>query len=167
LQEAVRLLIALDVGDDTLAGGKASRWWLDHFPQAKRWPVPMGKDPGEAFAKGVDIREWIRAGLPPAVTMELSQDHRYQAPAGISPLRELRDLLRAYPVRLIATEHRAEIDFAPGLQNRGIRNRVTELFMGDDEIHWYLRVYHPGEVITGENFLMPDEVIRMQEAAHV
>lgn len=40
------------------------RWWRDRYPQAKLWPVPAGKDPGEAFAKGVDIREWLRGGCP-------------------------------------------------------------------------------------------------------
>ena len=28
------------------------------------WSVPKGKDPGEAFELGVDIKEWVRAGLP-------------------------------------------------------------------------------------------------------
>lgn len=164
LQKAVRLLIALDTGDHNLAGAKAARWWLKEFPQAKRWPVPQGKDPGEAFEKGVDIKTWIKAGLPPAVTMELAQDHAYLPPADVPPICELRDLLRTYPIRIFASWDRAEIEFDPGLKNRGIRNRVKELFMGDDEVHWYLRVYHPGDVITGENFLMPGEVER--EAHH-
>jgi len=167
LQQAVRLLIALDHGDDNLAGAKAARWWLDQFPQARRWPVPMGKDPGEAFEKGVDIKAWIHAGLPPAVTMELARDHAYRPPADVPPICELRDLLRSYPVRLIATERKAEIDFDPGLKNRGIRNRVKELFMGDDELHWYLRVFHPGDVITGDNFMMPGELAQKPEVSHV
>lgn len=165
LKNAVRLLIALDTGEHNLAGAKAAKWWLKEFPQARRWPVPQGKDPGEAFEKGVDIRTWIKAGLPPAVTMELAQDHTYLPPADVPPICELRDLLRTYPVRLIATERRAEIDFDPGLKNRGIRNRVKELFMGDDEVHWYLRICHPGDVISGDNFLMPGEVARLKEGA--
>ncbi|MGD0585569.1 MAG: hypothetical protein ABSA86_07305 [Oryzomonas sp.] len=40
------------------------RWWRPRYQQAKRHPVPIGKDPGEAFQKGVNIREWIIAGLP-------------------------------------------------------------------------------------------------------
>ena len=166
LQKAVRLLIALDLGDDNLAGERAAAWWLDQFPQAKRWPVPRGKDPGEAFEKGVDIKAWVRAGLPPSVTMELAQDHTYLPPADVPPICELRELLRTYPVRITATPDKAEIEFDPGLKNRGIRNRIKELFMGDDEVHWYLRVYHPGDVITGDTFLMPGEEPSHAEAAH-
>lgn len=40
------------------------RWWRPRYPQAKRHPVPVGKDPGEAYQEGVDIREWIISGLP-------------------------------------------------------------------------------------------------------
>jgi len=40
------------------------RWWKPQYSQAKRHPVPAGKDPGEAFKAGVDIREWIISGLP-------------------------------------------------------------------------------------------------------
>jgi hypothetical protein len=47
------------------AGGK---WWKEQYPdQYKRWPVPVGKDAGEAFAAGVDLRMWIQAGLPPGL----------------------------------------------------------------------------------------------------
>jgi predicted RNA-binding protein with PUA-like domain len=53
-------------------------------------------------------------------------------------------------VTLTATETLAEIDFN-GLRNKTIRNRIKDLFMGDDEVHWYLRMYHPDDVITGEN----------------
>ena len=48
------------------AGAKAKTWWENQFPQAKRWPVPSGGDPGEAYQAGIDIRAWIQAGLPPA-----------------------------------------------------------------------------------------------------
>jgi hypothetical protein len=50
-------------------GGEAWLWWKNHFPQAERWPVPVGKDPGDAFQAGVNIREWIMAGLPPILAL--------------------------------------------------------------------------------------------------
>lgn len=49
------------------AGGK---WWREQYPQYKRWPVPVGKDAGEAYAAGVDLRMWIEAGLPPVLLGE-------------------------------------------------------------------------------------------------
>ena len=32
-----------------------------------RGKAGQGKDPGEAFEAGVDIKEWIVAGLPPGL----------------------------------------------------------------------------------------------------
>ena len=63
LQQSKLILVALDF-DDNNAGGHAWNRWKADFDQAKRWPVPEGKDPGEAYAAGVDIRQWLQAGLP-------------------------------------------------------------------------------------------------------
>jgi len=68
LRHALRVLVALDNDD---AGDKAYAWWSEHFDNAKRWPVSVGKDPGEAFAQGVDIRQWVMEGLPPVMTLNL------------------------------------------------------------------------------------------------
>lgn len=55
------ILVSLDSDD---AGAKAAwRWWLNHFPQARRWPPVAGKDPGDMRLAGVNIRDWIMAGL--------------------------------------------------------------------------------------------------------
>lgn len=51
------------------AGGVGALWWPKHFPQSERWPVPVGKDPGDAFKAGINIRQWITAGLPPILTL--------------------------------------------------------------------------------------------------
>lgn len=58
---APRILVSLDADQ---AGRRASRWWLDRFPQAKLWPTPWSKDPGDAFGgtPGL-VRSWIQAGL--------------------------------------------------------------------------------------------------------
>ncbi|MEK6531271.1 MAG: primase-helicase zinc-binding domain-containing protein [Deltaproteobacteria bacterium] len=61
LKSSAALLVALDADE---AGAKAWQWWHEHFPQADRWPVPAGKDPGDYRKAGGDIRAWILAGLP-------------------------------------------------------------------------------------------------------
>ena len=61
LQNAAVILNALDYDH---AGANQGQWWTNNFPRTKRWPVPLGKDPGESFEQGVDIREWIKGGLP-------------------------------------------------------------------------------------------------------
>ena len=61
LKKARTILVALDC-DDAGANSYWS-WWKGQFSTSKRWPVPVGKDPGEAIQKGVNIRDWILAGL--------------------------------------------------------------------------------------------------------
>jgi len=56
------VLVALDADE---AGLKGWKWWRENYGNtAVRWPVPVGKDPGEAYQQGVDIRAWVIAGLP-------------------------------------------------------------------------------------------------------
>jgi hypothetical protein len=62
LNQAEVILVALDT--DEAGVRSAWSWWLESFPKAKRWPVSKGKDPGEAYKKGENIRMWILAGLP-------------------------------------------------------------------------------------------------------
>ena len=61
LRRAALILASLDLDD---AGGRAAwRYWVARYSQARRWPVPIGKDPSEALQKGVSIRAWVEAGL--------------------------------------------------------------------------------------------------------
>lgn len=72
LQEASLILNALDF--DQAGSKQAWTWWTKNFPSNhERWPVPSGKDPGEAFQAGVDIREWIKAGIPPLLLQALAK----------------------------------------------------------------------------------------------
>ena len=56
--------VILNALDYDKAGINQVEWWTKHFPGTIHWPVPLGKDPGEAFEQGVDIAAWIKAGLP-------------------------------------------------------------------------------------------------------
>lgn len=70
LAQALVILDALDAdGPTTPALQRALAKWSATFPAHLRWPVPVGKDPGEAFTAGVDLRTWILAGLPPVFTV--------------------------------------------------------------------------------------------------
>ena len=62
LQTAKLILSALDTDEP---GAKTSwDWWAEHYSNVKRWPCPIGKDPGEAFQAGLNIRSWVEAGIP-------------------------------------------------------------------------------------------------------
>lgn len=74
LRKAIHISISLDsdevttnkqTGKPQAAGQQGSRWWLATYPQAERVPVIGGKDPGDAYKAGVDLRAWVLAGLPP------------------------------------------------------------------------------------------------------
>lgn len=58
-----------DQGAAKNSGGDQWPWWQQHYPQAERWPVPAGKDPGDAYKAGIDLRAWVVAGLPPILTL--------------------------------------------------------------------------------------------------
>ncbi|MDE5879959.1 MAG: hypothetical protein K2G99_08110, partial [Desulfovibrio sp.] len=66
LEQAVRICVALDYDQ---AGAEGCDFWKQTYAQAVRWPTPEGKDPGDAYRLGVDIREWIAAALPPCVEL--------------------------------------------------------------------------------------------------
>jgi len=61
LEQASVILIALDT--DSAGAKEAWQWWTKQYQQARRWPVINGKDPGEAYKNGLNIRAWISAGL--------------------------------------------------------------------------------------------------------
>lgn len=63
LKSCLCILVALDCD---AAGADGWPRWQETFPRAKRWPVPAGagKDPGEAFSRGEDLRLWLQAGIP-------------------------------------------------------------------------------------------------------
>ena len=91
LRSSAAILVALDfeprqnqkTGIMENPGGQAAKWWTLNFSQARRWPVPSAKDPGEAYQTGVDIRAWVRAGLPPAMTVaSKAQDVVFGSPLG-------------------------------------------------------------------------------------
>lgn len=54
------ILFALDFDE---AGKKAFRFWRSTYPHLKAWPVPKEKSPGDAYQKGVNLREWIASGI--------------------------------------------------------------------------------------------------------
>lgn len=128
LRDCLQILNALDYD---AAGAKAMKWWDEQFPRnCDRWPVPQGKDPGEAYKMGTDFDLWIKAGLPPALTItsenkevRMEGERCYSSSLtlqkmtaiveskGLSPLiLELWKLLRSNPgVRIVNTPERLTV----------------------------------------------------------
>lgn len=152
LQACQRVLVALDY-DQAGLGKSGWQWWKDNFANAQLWPVPDGKDPGEAWEKGIDIASWVIAGLPASQRMT-AVDMGYRKPEGItSNMVELEWLLGQYPITILATMDVIEVQYNPIFKNQGVKLRVNELLAADDnEIAWYLRLYHPDDLVCGKNF---------------
>lgn len=82
LGKALAVLVALDFEpvDPEADPKKATNlrriyaWWPERYPRAERWPVPQGKDPGDAYTEGCDIASWVTAGLPPVLRLKPTEN---------------------------------------------------------------------------------------------
>ena len=66
LKASKLILVALDSDDQPgkeNTGAKQAQWWTEHFEQARRLPPIDGKDPGEMWANGVDLQQWVAVGI--------------------------------------------------------------------------------------------------------
>jgi len=172
LKKSLQILNALDY--DT-AGAKAMEWWGDNFAHHDRWPVPKGKDPGEAVQMGIALDQWIKAGLPPAVTIVAPQKAPPQnlpdgpvrsrqtgaespePPAALqsppedlpAPVRELCALLQKNPaVTIINTPGRYTVLRG----GKYVGGRINKLVFKSPEVLEYIS-NHPAEEITWRNIL--------------
>jgi len=68
LKAADLLLIALD--SDPAGASESRKWWKRIYRNGKRWLVPIGKDPSEAFQRGLNLRAWVMAGLLSTASQE-------------------------------------------------------------------------------------------------
>ncbi len=172
LSGANAVLVALDADE---AGRKGSAFWTATHPAAKRWPVPEGKDPGDAVRAGVDLRAWVLAGLPPVYRVapavktpadaepcqpvadampETQESPAPQAepdlPAGIKALYQL---LAKHPVRIIARSDRTAIVPHPNWRNLDVIGEISKLLFFDPEVLDYV-TYHPADELHRGNFWM-------------
>ena len=163
LKQALCILNALDFDD---AGRKAFAWWQETFTGVKRWPVPEGKDPGEAFEKGIDLRAWILSGLPPVFRMaglapldgdsgeeeerEVEETPEIDAPDNVLQVAEW---FRQYPVSVVKDGRgiRMQEDPAWTSANRELSRRINLAVFMDPAVFDYVS-NHPARVVDGNNF---------------
>ncbi|OPY13676.1 MAG: DNA primase [Syntrophus sp. PtaB.Bin001] len=168
LRKSLSILLALDYD---AAGKKAVAWWSQQFPNCHRWPVPKGKDPGDARRMGIDLEQWIKAGLPPALTIEAkeaginsgqqekAQGSEHKQASGINfelrpdlpaPIRELYELLRKNPgVRIINSESRYTV-----MRNgKFVGGRINELVFRVPEVVDYI-LKNPAQLIDASNLIV-------------
>jgi hypothetical protein len=64
---AKKILVSLD---NDMAGNQSAPWWLKQFPRAEIFQCPAGKDPGEAYQAGYDLRAWVLSAVDDAVLVD-------------------------------------------------------------------------------------------------
>ena len=60
LERASLILFSLDFDE---AGVKAYKWWKNHYKNLYIWVSPFEKSVGDAFQKGLNIKDWIFHGV--------------------------------------------------------------------------------------------------------
>jgi hypothetical protein len=60
LKAAPAIVFSLDYDE---AGTRAFSFWRSRYPQLKIWLSDKGKSPGDDLKQGVNLREWVKAGL--------------------------------------------------------------------------------------------------------
>lgn len=163
LQGALQILNALDYDR---AGTKAMSWWNATFDHCDRWPVPQGKDPGDAFRLGIDLTSWIKAGLPPALTIEdgrrksgsRAEEEKEVSPVvpgeekiqGVpAPVLELLGLLRKNPgIRIINEPGHYTVQ----RDGKWVGGRISELVFRTPDVVDYIAL-NPAEEIDGTNLI--------------
>lgn len=171
LRSSFCILNALDFDG---AGAKARTWWDENFDQAKRWPVPVGTDPGEAYQAGLNLRDWLLAGLPPAwhvgqsalsVTKKGAADFKASPETGNSAVdivgkgvdlpesvKRLYEYLKKYPVKIRCDAKRLAVEKNPKWENSEVFKEVSRLVFFDADCFDYVHA-HPESIITGKTFL--------------
>jgi len=162
-------LILLAVDYDA-GGNNQVAWWREHFARTKHWPVPDGKDPGDAFKAGIDLRAWVVAGCPrgwltspsllgvhpdppPAVEAE-----EFPVPMGgvaVPPgVLKLAELLKNTPVVIENTDRRTSIRAPQRWSERNWEQskQISELVYFDPEVFDWI-VNHPDEKILANNLI--------------
>lgn len=53
--------LAVSFDNDEAGRTSFEEFWRQAYPQARPWPISVGKDPGEAFQAGVDLGVWLES----------------------------------------------------------------------------------------------------------
>jgi hypothetical protein len=87
LKQSPAILVALDYDE---AGAQGWLWWAENFEHSLRWPVPDGKDIGDYFTAGGDLRTWVLAGLLESGLIKLPGESGQEQEAGVKAEPEAR-----------------------------------------------------------------------------
>ncbi len=170
LNKSTYILCAQDFEKNN-AGAKTAKRWMENFKQSIRWPVPMGKDPSEAFELGLNIRNWIYSGLPPAakIKRQLSRVHKdfkkgkavleikdQEENKNIScvhpDIKKLYELIKDVPVKIIWKIGLYSVKFDDWYEKKNKKKACLISALCFSEYCDKYLSDHPAEVIFDKNF---------------
>ena len=82
------IAFASETDEGQRAGARGMPFWAQTYRTARRWPVPSGKDPGDAVREGWNIVDWLRIGLPPVFARTAPQSADDTPSRALPPERE-------------------------------------------------------------------------------
>ncbi len=172
LDQADLVLVALDFDSPDpktgqRAGGQAWQWWAQTYRHAIRWPVPAGKDPGDAYKANVNLRQWLQEPVPSVWLEDVAespgggegaeqpQPAESLAPvgaaAGLVALSELLQANQTLAIDLSGGGVRIEYHENWSVQFPDRYQRFSRLVYRDKDVFSYL-LDHPAERLTFANF---------------
>ncbi len=169
LSKATDILQALDFepqGNGEKQGNKFRHWWGVRFPQCRRTPMPVGKDPGELVEQiGLQgLRTWIESQVSPSVHLAAPppKGKIIKAPPKEDPrlpdaIQELYGLLVSTGGCLM-TGHKGAVLGSMGLGGRSLR--ASELAMKPVVNKWLALIKSEKKKalkVTAKVFMQPVE----------
>jgi DNA primase len=137
LAKAVIILNALDfdprvnpqTGKHESPGGQNALWWKKHFPRTERHPVPVAKDPGEAYQLGVNLRDWVISGLPvslqPSPAKAAKNEKRPEASAMLFDSQKIQQLISDTNSRVFSESPKGALKWLEANRQDIIQHLVT------------------------------------------
>jgi hypothetical protein len=163
IAEIPTILITLDAdpgkGSKQGPGPAAVKKWTAKYRQAKFWPVPVGKDPGDYAKTGASLRPWIESGLIPEIKTIKNQDPAFtpgSIPSGVSG-KEIPALQQESLPVIKAEATGAESSPYDACASFALLDGAT-VYVTRDEAAWH-HLTLAGEIVFSEN-----ELIRLKEA---
>jgi hypothetical protein len=173
LKSGLRILNALDIENDPVKmkrDYKHHKWWEENFNRCRRWPVPAGKDPGEAYTKGHNLRQWVIEGLPLAMTI----DNENEKPEKVEKTKSakidqnkdisakvllLNDLLKKYPVMIRNSPDALEILYPDEnwRETHYDESRKIQKLVFDFSIVMNYIQKHTASLIDGDNLIQGEK----------
>jgi len=157
LQRAEMILVSMDYDNELVI--KAWDYWREHFRNARMWPVPVGKDPGEAYQQGCDMRQWVLAGLPACYSGQTSENDQKRekaagARAGEGVVERLHALLKKYPVKILNNKSELRLIYTPEWlrEHDAELGQISECVFSDEGLDYIRR--HPAKLIDRSNYLI-------------